>query len=263
MSADWLSVARGEAPLIVAIPHAGADIPDDVASQLADLELARADADRFVDRLYGFALDLGATVIGTAISRSVIDVNRDPDGASLYPGMATTELCPTTAFDGTPLYAPGSEPDAAEIARRRETWFDPYHAAIGTEIARLRTTHDRVALYDAHSIRSRVPRFFDGELPVFNIGTNGGTTCDPALAQAVEKVCQATGEPTVVDGRFRGGWTTRHYGRPETGVHAIQMELAMRCYLDEGIGDWQPERAAATQAVLTQALQSCIDFAKR
>jgi N-formylglutamate deformylase len=258
---SWLSVTRGEAPLIVAIPHAGTDIPDGVAAQLADLDLARSDADRFVDRLYAFASDLGATVIRTAISRAVIDVNRDPGGASLYPGMTTTELCPTTAFDGTPLYA-GSGPDDAEIARRRETWFEPYHAAIRDEIARLRSAHERVVIYDAHSIHSRVPRFFDGELPVFNIGTNGGATCDPALADGVERICRATGEPTVVNGRFKGGWTTRHYGRPETGVHAIQMELAMRCYLDEAKGDWQPDRAAATQAVLTRVLQSCIDFAQ-
>lgn len=251
----------GDAPLIVAIPHAGTDIPTGVASQLADLDLARSDADRFVDRLYAFASDLGATVICTAISRSVIDVNRDPAGASLYPGMATTELCPTTAFDGTPLYE-GGGPDEAEIARRRETWFEPYHAAIRDETARLRSAHERVVLYDAHSIRSRVPRFFEGELPVFNIGTNGGVTCDPALAAGVERICRASGEPTVVNGRFKGGWTTRHYGRPETGLHAIQMELAMRCYLDEATGEWQAERAAATQAVLSQILQSCIDFAR-
>jgi N-formylglutamate deformylase len=258
---SWLSVSRGEAPLIVAIPHAGTDIPGDVAAQLADLDLARSDADRFVDRLYAFAADLGATVIRTAISRSVIDVNRDPGGASLYPGMATTELCPTTAFDGTPLYVEG-EPDEAEIARRRDTWFEPYHAAIRDEISRLRPAHQQVVLYDAHSIRSRVPRFFDGELPVFNIGTNGGVTCDPVLTQAVERICRATGEPTVVNGRFKGGWTTRHYGGPDGGVHAIQMELAMRCYLDEATGEWQPERAAATQAVLIRVLHSCIDFAR-
>jgi N-formylglutamate deformylase len=257
----WLSVTCGEAPLIVAIPHAGIDIPDAVASQLADLDLARSDADRFVDRLYASASDLGATVIRSAISRSVIDVNRDPQGASLYPGMATTELCPTTTFDGTPLYA-GSGPDHAEIARRRETWFEPYHAAIRGEIARLHERHRRVIIYDAHSIRSRVPRFFDGELPVFNIGTNDGGTCDPALTQSVERICRATGEPTVVNGRFKGGWTTRHYGRPETGVHAIQMELAMRCYLDEVTGEWQPDRAIGTQAVLAQVLQSCIAFAQ-
>jgi N-formylglutamate deformylase len=258
---SWLSVTRGEAPLIVAIPHAGTDIPDAVAVQLADLDLARSDADRFVDRLYAFASDLGATVVRTAISRSVIDVNRDPGGASLYPGMATTELCPTTTFDGRPLYA-RSGPDDAEIARRREGWFEPYHAAIRGEVARLHERHGRVVLYDAHSIRSRVPRFFDGELPVFNVGTNGGGTCHPALSQEVERICRATGEPTVVNGRFKGGWTTRHYGQPETGVHAIQMELAMRCYLDEATGEWQSDGASATQAVLTRVLQSCIDFAQ-
>lgn len=262
MTPDWLSVTPGEAPLIVAVPHAGTDIPDEIAAQLVDPEFAKSDADLFVDRLYAFAADLGATMIRTAISRTVIDVNRDPSGASLYPGMATTELCPTTSFDGVPLYPEGGAPAEAEIARRRSIWFDPYHQAIGAEIARLRARHPIVVLYDAHSIRSRVPRLFDGELPVFNIGTIGGVTCDPALAEAVERTCRASGQPTVVNGRFRGGWTTRHYGRPEAQVHAIQMELAMRAYLDEPSISWSESRAAETRTVLAPVLQACIDFAK-
>lgn len=263
----WLTIVRGDAPLVVAFPHTGTDLADTGPAFRSEW-LARRDADWRVDQLYGFAADLGATTIRTAISRSVIDVNRDPTGASLYPGQATTELCPTTTFDGEPLYR-GAGPDEAEIARRRTLWFTPYHAAIEAEIARLRALHPRVVLYDAHSIRSHVPRLFDGDLPQFNIGTNGGTTCDPALASAIEGICAASGQSHVLNGRFKGGWTTRHYGRPESGVHAIQMELAMRGYLNEPADidetNWpqslDPARATGFTPILRDILRACLAFA--
>lgn len=260
---DWLSVRRGEAPLIISIPHAGTHIPDDIAAMLVSLPLALRDADYHVDLLYGFAADLGATVIQTAMSRAVIDVNRDPSGHSLYPGQATTGLCPETDFDGTPLYVTGREPLAAEFARRQALYFDPYHSAIRNEVARLRELHGAIVLFDAHSIRGRVPRLFDGELPQFNIGTFDGRSCAPELAMAVARCCAHPS--TVIDGRFKGGWITRHYGDPANGLHAIQMELAMRGYVDEA-GPWppvwDPERAHQLQAVLRDVVGACLDFAK-
>jgi len=264
----WLDIHRGNAPLVVAFPHAGTDLAD-VADRFVSPWLARRDTDWWIDRMYGFARALGATTVGTGISRSVIDVNRDPAGASLYPGMATTELCPTSSFDGEPI-CPGATPDAAEIARRRAIWFDPYHDALATEVARLRDRHEKVVVYDAHSIRSRVPRLFDGKLPMFNIGTNAGTTCAPALSSGIAGLCAASGESHILDGRFKGGWTTRHYGRPAAGVHAIQMELAIRAYMDEpeqpDEGNWPPAfcaaRAAPVTATLTAILNTCIAFAR-
>lgn len=228
---DWLKVHRGRAPLVVAFPHGGSDLAG-LDARFVSPWLAQRDADWWIAELYAFACDMGATTIATTVSRSVIDCNRDPSGASLYPGQATTELVPTTTFDGDPLYR-DAVPDADEIAARRATWFDPYHAALAGEIARLRADHPRVVLYDAHSIRSRIARLFEGELPQFNIGTNSGASCAPELEAAIAGVCAASGLGHVVNGRFKGGWTTRHYGRPETGVHAVQMELAMRGYLAE------------------------------
>ncbi|RIA44486.1 formiminoglutamase [Hephaestia caeni] len=257
---DWLTVERGAAPLIVSVPHAGTDIPSPHDAGMRSVALARRDVDWNVDRLYAFARALDATVIRTAISRSVIDVNRDPSGASLYPGQATTGLCPTTTFMGESLYEDGREPDEAAIAARRATYFDPYHAAIAAEIARLRRDHSPIVLYDAHSIVGEVPRLFEGRLPQFNIGTNDGQSCDPALAIAVAAACP---EPKVINGRFKGGWITRHYGRPERGVHAIQMELAIRGYADEAAPDrWDAARAAPMQATLRGVLKACLDFAK-
>ncbi|WP_375394373.1 N-formylglutamate deformylase [uncultured Sphingomonas sp.] len=265
---DWLTVSRGDAPLVVAFPHTGTDLPLGVEPRFTSSWLARKDADWWIDGLYAFARDLGATTIHTRMSRSVIDVNRDPSGMSLYPGQATTGLCPITTFDGEPLYR-GAEPDAAEIAERRSTWFDPYHAALRAEIARLRADHAKIVVYDAHSIRSRIPRLFDGELPQFNIGTNGGATCDEALGGAAADICAASGRSHILDGRFRGGWTTRHYGRPTEGVHAIQMELAMRGYMAEPVepspANWPTPIDLATAApvidILTDVLKACLAFA--
>ncbi|WP_034157484.1 N-formylglutamate deformylase [Sphingomonas sp. ERG5] len=266
---DWLEVHRGEAPLIIAFPHTGTELPPELEGQFVSPWLARRDADWWIDQLYAFARELGATTVRTRISRSVIDCNRDPSGASLYPGQATTELCPTTDFDGAPLYA-ATPPDAAEIARRRATWFDPYHAALAGEVARLRTTHPTIVFYDAHSIRSRIPRLFEGELPQFNIGTNDGTTCAPELAAAVAAICAASGHSHILNGRFKGGWTTRHYSRPNEGVHTIQMELAIRGYMPEPDAptpaNWptpfDPDFAAPLAATLTDILKACLAFAR-
>lgn len=267
---EWLTIRRGKAPLIVSIPHSGTDIPIDIADGLVSLPLARHDADLHVHELYAFATDLDATIIRTAISRTVIDVNRDPGGVSLYPGQTTTGLCPTETFDGVPLYKQGREPDDAEIARRRELYFAPYHDALKAEIFQLCEAHPRIVLYDAHSIRSHVPRLFDGELPQFNIGTNSGASCDNMLTEEVIDAAIFNAPDfgqwlAVVNGRFKGGWITRHYGAPDKGVHAIQMELAMRAYLDENL-EWpppfDPEYAAPVQVALRAALAACIAFAK-
>jgi N-formylglutamate deformylase len=259
---EWLTIMRGDAPLIISVPHAGTHIPEDILPALRDQALAISDADFYVDKLYQFAIQHGATTLTTAISRTVIDVNRDPSGVSLYPGQATTGLCPTERFDGTPLYREGREPDESEIARRRATYFNLYHAALHDEIERLRAKHSRVVLYDAHSILSRVPRLFPGELMQFNIGSFDGKSCAPALTDAVSDAC---GDSQIVNGRFKGGWITRHYGAPTRGIHAIQMELAMRGYLDEA-GPWPPlwdaERAAPLQATLAKIITACLHFAK-
>jgi formiminoglutamase len=272
MTADWLHIRRGSAPLVVSFPHTGTDIPPDIEARLVSPWLGRKDADWWIDRLYDFAADLDATLIRTPVSRTVIDCNRDPSGLSLYPGQATTELCPTTTFDGEPLYRQGEAPGAAEIAQRRADWFDPYHAAIAAELDRLRSLHGAVVIWDAHSIRSRIPRLFQDLLPHWNIGTNSGRSADPRLIAAVQAVGAASDFSQVTDGRFKGGYTTRRYGRPGEGVHAIQMELACRGYMDEpdgavAAGDWprpyDDARAAPLRAVLARALQACLEAVPR
>ncbi len=267
---SWLTIRRGAAPLLLSIPHSGLYIPEEIGRTLASDWIGRCDTDWYVEQLYDFAGELDATVVRTALSRTVIDVNRDPSGRSLYPGQATTELCPTTTFDGEPLYRSGGAPTGAEIARRTRECFDPYHAALAREIERLRGSHARIVLYDCHSIRSRIPRLFSGDLPHLNLGTHSGASCAPELAQAVAAACAASEFTSIVNGRFKGGYITRHYGRPENGVHALQMELACRAYLRELPGpvhpsDWpppyDPDYAHPLRAVLRRVLEACLAFA--
>ena len=267
----WLEVVRGgSAPLVVSMPHTGTEIPADLEPRLRSLWLARKDTDWWIDRLYDFAPGLGATVVRTRISRTVIDANRDPAGISLYPGQATTELCPTTTFDGELLYRGLQVPGEQEIATRRATWFEPYHRALRAEIARLRQRHERVVLYDCHAIRSQIPRLFAGVLPNLNLGTHSGASCDPQLTARLEALCEGTSFTRVTNGRFKGGYTTRHYGRPGEGVHAVQMELACRGYLREPggnvrEGDWpcpyDPGFAQPLRSVLERLLRGCLEFA--
>ena len=261
---SWLHVERSDSPLILAFPHGGAGIPDDLLDGFRSRWWAIRDADWHIWALYEGLAD--ATRIWTDISRSVIDCNRDPSGASLYPGQATTGLCPTETFDNDPLYKDGEGPD---IEARRASFHAPYHAAIEAEIARLHAIHPRVVVYDCHSIRSHVPRLFEGELPELNVGTDNGATCDPALSDGVMAAC--AGRSHILNGRFRGGWTTRHYGRPQEGIHAIQMEIAMRAYLREPEGTpdattwppaYDPDFAAPLRADLSRILAAALAFAK-
>jgi N-formylglutamate deformylase len=270
-SYPWLTVTRGTAPLLVSFPHTGTDLAG-MEENFVSPWLARRDADWWIDKLYDFAGDLGATIIHTAISRSIIDVNRDPSGASLYPGQTTTGLCPTETFDGDPLYRLGAEPGPEEIDRRKTAYFQPYHAALSEELARLRSMHEKVVLYDCHSIRSVLPRLFGGTLPVFNLGTNKGRSADSTLEAIVTEIMTNSGRSFVVNGRFTGGWITRDHGRPREGVHALQMELSNRGYMREPGGksepsNWptpyDPDYAAPMRAALRTILEAALEWARR
>ena len=222
-------VSRGASPVILAFPHVGTDVPAGIMSRLNDEGRKLRDTDWHVDRLYAGLLP-GATTVRATFHRYVIDANRDPGGESLYPGQNTTGLVPLTDFDDQPIWK--DAPDAAEIAGRVDAFHRPYHQALAAEIERVKALHGVAVLYDCHSIRSQCPFLFGGRLPDFNIGTDNGRTCAPEIERAVADLCRnAAGYTSVLNGRFRGGWTTRHYGRPERGVHAIQMELAQATHL--------------------------------
>ena len=224
----------GSSALIVSMPHAGTFIPHSIGKGLSDCAAKRPDTDWHLPRLYDFLGDLGATVVTATHSRYVVDVNRPPDGANLYPGRDTPRLCPIDTFHSEPLYRDSVDPDAAEVGRRVEAVWRPYHRRLAAEIRRVRGEHGAAILWDAHSIASEVPRLFDGRLPDFNLGTAEGKSCDPALAKALfVAISRQKGYTAVLDGRFKGGYITRRYGNPAENVHAVQLELSQAVYMDE------------------------------
>lgn len=256
-----VEVTRGTGPIVLGLPHTGTWLPKEVRARLNDRGRGLDDTDWHIHRLYDDLLP-GLTTVRATFHRYVIDANRDPSGQSLYPGQNTTGLVPLTDFDGHPIW--NRAPTTDEIETRRQTCHAPYHAALHAELDRIRAAHGIAILYDGHSIRSHIPYLFDGTLPDFNIGTNGGTTCDPAIETAVKQVCDsAEGYTTVLNGRFKGGWTTRHYGRPDQGCHAIQMELAQSTYLARDSAPWtyDPARADPLRTHLTEILTRLADLA--
>ena len=231
-------VTRGASPVILAFPHTGTDVPGAIMGRLNVEGKKLRDTDWHVDRLYDGLL-AEATTVRATFHRYVIDANRDPSGKSLYPGQNTTSLVPMTDFDDRPIWNEGMEPDGAALEDTLKRFHAPYHAALQAEVERVRAAHGVAVLYDCHSIRSMCPFLFEGRLPDFNIGTDNGRTCAPGIERRVAEICGAAeGYSSVVNGRFRGGWTTRHYGNPAGGVHEMQMELAQSAYLTDEAPPW-------------------------
>ncbi len=259
-----VEVVRGDGPVVLGLPHTGTWLPEDVHQRLNETGRALADTDWHIDALYAGLLP-GATTVRATFHRYLIDANRGPDDASLYPGQNTTGLCPLIDFDGVPIWREGAAPSEADVAERRASYHAPYHAALHAELQRVRDRHGVAILYDCHSIRSRIPFLFEGTLPDFNVGTNGGASCAPAVEASVMRLCRdAGGTGSVLNGRFKGGWTTRHYGRPEAGLHAIQMELAQSTYMDEAPPwDVVPERADRLRRHLRGILETLAALAPK
>lgn len=238
-----VEVISGDSPIVLSLPHTGTYVPPEIHAHLNARGQGLDDTDWHIHTLYKDLMD-GATSVRATYHRYVIDANRDPSGVSLYPGQNTTGLVPLTDFDGNNIWS--KPPDDTDIEARRLTFHAPYHEALRTELDRVRALHGFAILYDCHSIRSHIPFLFDGVLPDFNIGTNQGTTCHPRIEKAATGICLAAeGYSTVLNGRFKGGWTTRHYGRPSEGLHAIQMELAQSAYLSTEAAPWNYDTAKA------------------
>lgn len=254
------SLHRGSAPLLISLPHDGSAIPDALAERLVPKARRAPDTDWHVSRLYAFARDLGASILAPTHSRYVVDLNRPPDDVSLYPGQNTTGLCPIVQFSGEPVYVAGQEPTPNEVMQRVDAHWRPYHEALTTELARLRAEHGRVVLWEGHSIRSVVPFLFEGRLPDFNLGTAAGASCSAALQERLTGVLEAQADYSfVVNGRFKGGYITRHYGQPENGVEAIQLELAQATYMDEASFDYDSALAQRLQVILQRLLAATLE----
>lgn len=253
---------RGNTPLIVSVPHCGVEIPPQQKPRYTERALQVEDTDWFLDRLYAFAKNLGATMIVPQFSRYLIDLNRPSENLPMYPGQNNTELCPTRHFTGEPIYQDGQAPDEAEIRRRVFAYWQPYHDALRDEVARAKATHGHAVLFDAHSIKSELPWLFDGTLPHMNLGTVNGTSCAPSLRAALQAQFEAQSDYSwVVDGRFKGGHITRHFGKPADGVHTVQLEMCWRAYMAEDAPyGWSDERAAAVRPLLENLVHTMRDW---
>jgi N-formylglutamate deformylase len=257
---DLFFLERGNAPLLVSIPHLGTRIPDSLRAGYTDEALTLADTDWHLDRLYAFTRKLGATLIGAHVSRYVIDLNRPPNNESLYPGQVTTGLFPSETFRGAPVYKPGYAPDAAGRNVRVARYWQPYHDALAEELGRLRERHANVLLWEAHSIASVLPRLFENKLPDLNLGTQDGRTCASSVEQAAVEAMAASPFTSVANGRFKGGHITRHFGAPERGIHAIQLEMCQSTYMSEQAPfEYLAERAEAVQPTLLRMITGALD----
>jgi N-formylglutamate deformylase len=258
---DDYELTCGDSPLLISLPHDGTAIPEAIAVRMSPAALAVPDTDWHVHRLYAaLARSLGASLIRPRWSRYVVDLNRPPDDVSLYPGQRVTGLVPRVTFADEPIYRPGGEPDAAEVSARVECYWRPYHAALAGELERLRSVHGRAVLWEGHSIRSQVPMLFEGRLPDLNLGTVDGASCGPALRARLAAVLAAEQRYThVVDGRFKGGYITRHYSDPARGLEAVQLEIAQAAYLDEATFAFDEARAGPLVAVIRRLLAASLD----
>ncbi len=260
MNDPIFALHEGTAPLLVSVPHDGIALPESIAARMTESARRVPDTDWHVSRLYAFVRELGASLIVPMHSRYVVDLNRPPDDVSLYPGQNTTGLCPIVQFSGEPMYREGQEPTPDDIAGRVETYWRPYHDALHGELERIRAAHGRVLLWEGHSIKgSDLPFLFEGRLPDFNLGTSSGASCAPDVQRRIEAALGAQSDyDFVVNGRFKGGYITRHYGDPANGIDAVQLEMSQRIYMDEATFAYDLAKAARAQAVVRSLLQAAL-----
>lgn len=263
------TLTPGRVPLLISLPHAGTEIPADQWSRYGERALRSEDSDWHLEAVYApIAERLGASLLVPRYSRYLIDLNRPPTDAPMYAGSNNTGLCPLTDFEGRPLYRDGAEPDAAERERRVAAYWRPYHEALEAELQRLRAQHGVALLWDGHSIESELPWLFDGRLPDLSLGSNSGAACGAVPLQAVTAALAGQQRYSqVVDGRFKGGHITRHYGRPGQGIHALQMEMVQAIYMLEDKRHPAPrplltERVAELRPLLQTLLEVFLEAAR-
>lgn len=252
---------QGTKPLLLSLPHNGAEIPESILSKLKPFAHSAPDTDWFVDQLYAFAKALGASILKPRYSRYVIDLNRSPDDVSLYPGQNTTGLCPLKAFTGESIYLDGQQPDHNEIVHRRTQYWQPYHSALHAELVRIKQQHGKVLLWEGHSIQPELPFLFEGKLPDLNLGTASGASLpDEFLSKFTDILSQQSRYTWVSNGRFKGGYITRHYAKPDARMYAFQLELSQSAYMDHSFKHFDAEKAAPVQDLIKQLMRTGLDL---
>lgn len=258
---DVIGFHEGDSPLLISVPHDGCHLPDSMRERMTPEGIALPDTDWHVAELYGFAREMGASTLVANYSRYVVDLNRPATDDALYEGQIATGLCPIQTFSGDEIYASGVV-GKEETTQRIATYWKPYHEKLQDVLRVLRNKHGYALLWDAHSITSIVPRLFDGELPALNVGTHAGRSCAPGIEQAVAAPARASGYSNVLNGRFQGGYITRHYGDPDQRIHAVQLEIAQRAYMDEESGLFDAQKATRLRGTLRHMLGAFLQTAK-
>jgi N-formylglutamate deformylase len=255
---------RGTLPLLISVPHAGTEVPDELFHRFTSVGQRLPDTDWHVDRLYGFAREFGASMLIANYSRYVVDLNRAPDSAPLYESVPTSPVCATVTFSGDSIYLADQAPTHAEVTKRIEMFWRPYHQQLEAELQRLRALYGYAVLWDAHSVASEVPGLFAGVLPEFNLGTRDAAACPKHIGDALLKLLTDDGGfGAVLDGRFKGGYITQNYGRPLQQTFAVQLELAQRSYLEESTApDWHDDRARRAQELIVRLLTKFLKLAE-
>lgn len=227
--------------MVVECPHAGLDVPAELGSLLLHEPAGlRRDADLDVDRICLDVPGASAILLSAHVSRHVVDLNRAPDdidplvfGPAYARKGSPRGAVWRVATDGRPLLR--RPLTRAEIDQRIESYHAPYHAALERTITELRARYEHVVILALHSMPSSGRAAESLAAPRADVvpGTRGRTSADPRLIDAVDLHFRDAGYSVRHDDPYRGGYTTGHYGRPERGVHAIQIELNRALYLDE------------------------------
>jgi N-formylglutamate deformylase len=258
-----------ETPVLVEVPHAGLWLDAEAAGwTTAPARCIARDADLYVDELFANSADAGATLLCARLSRYVVDLNRASDdfdrGAVVggpHLGRPRGVIWRLTS-DGLPVLR---DPiSVSEYERRVRLFHAPYHGALQSLLDRKRDRFGFAVMLCAHSMPTPRPR---GGINVHTAdlvpGTQGRTAADGRYIDLIDRVGVEHGWCVEHDVPYRGGYSTRHYGRPDENVHVVQLEIARRLYMDETTLGRHPEGFAQVMEFAKDVVEQLVQEAER
>ncbi len=268
MSTPYFIVeAKGKkVPVLLSVPHSGTEFPEEIKSHYVKEKAAQPDdTDWFVHELYNFASEMGITTIHAKYSRWVVDLNRDPESKPLYnDGRIITALSPLTDFFGDKIYTEEKfEPNDEEVKRRIPLYFTPYHEKINSLLQELKEEFGVAVLWEAHSIRQKVPTIRKDDFPDLILGNNDGKTANGELIEAVLKELGSDTYELKHNTPFKGGHITRSFGDPENNIHALQLEMTKVNYMEDDELTFSEERSNRIRKILKSSFEAIINWAEK
>jgi N-formylglutamate deformylase len=251
------------APILLSIPHCGTAFPKELINEYEpELYKEQDDTDWFVDQLYDFANAMGITTISAVYSRWVIDLNRHPENRDLYSdGRLITGLCPVTNFLGNAIYKDGRKSIAEdEIQRRLAAYYLPYHQKIAEHLMALKERFGQVLLWDCHSIRKSLPALHKEPFSDLIISDADGQSSAAKLSDTAFLHLSSSTYSVKRNYPFKGGYITRHFGKPKENQHAIQLEMSKNVYMDDLEKTYVDKKAQKIQTLLKSTLEKLCDI---